>query len=234
VQSVRNRESNVILLDAGNVFGGSGEAGRRQARVTIEAMALMGYDALNLGEGEFLFGRPFLEEQQERADFPFLSANLVDPDTGVCPYPTHVIKEVDHLKVGIIGLVSPGRDRGREMVTHDPLSSLEAILPAVKGESDLVIVLAQMGYAEAVELIRNVAGVHVMIVSGEGESVTEPVEIDGTLLAPCTHWGMAVGELHIVGNTDGQIVDYRWSQGVLDEQVVDDPGIAELTSGYDE
>jgi len=234
VKSVRDRETNVILLDVGNVFGSGGEEGRRRAEVTIEAMELISYNALNLGESEFLFGRPFLEEQRERASFPFLSANLVNPDSGECPYVAYVVEKTGHLRVGIIGLVSPVLYRGHELVAQDPQSSLEAVLPEVKEEAHLVIVLAQMSYAEAIELIRNVEGINVMVIGDVGESATEPVKINGALLVQCTHQGMAVGELQITGNTDGQIVDYQWTSGILDEQIADDSQMVELMRHYGE
>jgi 5'-nucleotidase len=58
VKSVRVRESNLLLLDAGGVFGGHDEGARRRAEVLIEGMSLMGYDALNLGDEEFLLSLP--------------------------------------------------------------------------------------------------------------------------------------------------------------------------------
>ncbi|HET90323.1 MAG TPA: bifunctional metallophosphatase/5'-nucleotidase [Chloroflexi bacterium] len=224
----------MILLDVGDVFGGSGEEGRRKAEVTIAAMELMSYDALNLGEGEFLFGRSFLEEQRERVSFPFLSANLVAPDSGEHPYAAYVVEEAGHLKVGIIGLVSPELYRGHELVAQDPAATLRTLLPEVKEEAHFVVVLAQMGYAEAVELIRIIEGISVMVIGDAGESATEPVEINGALLVQCTHWGMAVGELQVTGNTDGQVIDYQWRSGVLDEQITDDPQMVELMNRYGE
>jgi hypothetical protein len=38
---------------------------------------------------------------------------------------------------------------------------------------------------------------------------------------------MSIGELHIVGNTAGRVVDYQWRKGVLDERVAADPHVAE-------
>lgn len=224
----------MILLDAGNIFGGNGEEGRRKAEMTIKAMELMSYDALNLGDAEFIFGRSFLEEQREEVSFPFLSANLVSSDSGKHPYTTHTIKEAGYLKVGIIGLVSPELYRGHELVVQDLSSSLEAVLPAVKEETHLVVVLAQMSYAEAVELIRNVEGINVMIIGDVRELASASVEINGVLLVGCAHRGMAVGELQIIGNTDGQIVDYQWRMGILDEQIADAPQMVELMRRHGE
>jgi 2',3'-cyclic-nucleotide 2'-phosphodiesterase (5'-nucleotidase family) len=234
VKSVRAREANVILLDVGNVFGGGGEEGRRKAKATIKAMELMGYDALNLGAGEFRFGRPFLEEQRRRVSFPFLSANLVDPDSGERPYAAYAVEEAGHLKVGVIGLVSPKRFQGRELAVQDPLSALQAILPEVERKAHLLIMLAQMSRAEATELLRRVESVDVMVLGGGTGPASAPLEVKDALLVQCVHWGMAAGELQITGNTDGQVVDYRWRSSVLDERVADDPQVVELMQRYGE
>lgn len=218
----------MLLLDAGNTFGGSGAEGRHSAALTVEAMGLMGYDALNLGEGEFLFGRPFLEEQRARASFPFLSANLVEPDSGERPYTPYVIVEAGRLRVGIVGLASPELYRGHALTAQDPHSALQAVLPEVEEAADLVIVLARMSDAEAVGLLNSVEGVNVLAIGGVGELTTPPVAVNGALLVQCPRWGMAVGELQVTGNTEGQIVDYRWSSGVLDERIADDPQVVKL------
>jgi 2',3'-cyclic-nucleotide 2'-phosphodiesterase (5'-nucleotidase family) len=168
------------------------------------------------------------------ASFPFLSANLVNPDSGERPYVAYVVEKAGHLRVGIIGLVPPVLYRGHELVAQDPQSSLEAVLSEVKEEAHLVIILAQMGYAEAVELIHNVEGINVMVIGDVGESATEPVKINGALLVQCIHWGVAVGELQVTGKTDGQIVDYQWSSGILDEQIADDSQIVEFMRRYGE
>ena len=101
-------------------------------------------------------------------------------------------------------------------------------MPEVEGAADLVIVLARMRYAEAVGLLNSVEGVNVVVIGGAEELTTAPVAVNGALLVQCPRWGMAVGELQITGNTEGQIVDYRWSSGVLDEQIADDPQVVKL------
>lgn len=109
VQSVRDHRANVLLLDAGNLLGGDGSdaAIRFKAQTSIAVMNLMGYDALNLGAGELTLGRSFLERQHGAASFPFLSANLADPVPGEQPFAAYAIKKAGHLRVGIVGLVSP-------------------------------------------------------------------------------------------------------------------------------
>ena len=78
------------------------------------AMNAIGYDAAALGNHEFNYGLDLLRAFEEQCDFPLLSANTVDWDTGAPAFPPYIIKTVkvparpEPVKVGILGLVTPG------------------------------------------------------------------------------------------------------------------------------
>ena len=68
-------------------------------------MNAWGTDATAIGNHEFDFGLPRLFEHIERADFPFLSANIVDEDTGEAPdwLDGSTVLRVNDTRVGVIG-----------------------------------------------------------------------------------------------------------------------------------
>lgn len=220
----------MLLLDAGNVFGGDGDdaALQRKAHTSIAAMSLMGYDALNLGVGEFGLGRSVLEMERDGANFPFLSANVLDANSGERPYTPYVVKQAGRLKVGIIGLLSPIFYHRGGLMAQEPATALRAILPDVSTQADFIVVLAQMDFDEAVELARVVQDFQVMIVADGTGQIGEPLWVGDVLLAHCNYWGMSIDELRIVSNTNGQVIEYQWRQGLLDERVPDAPHMVEL------
>lgn len=197
-------------------------------------MQLMDYDALNLGESELRFGRAFLDEQREKAGFPFLSANLVDHRSGKRLYEAYVIKQAGHLKVGIIGLVSPAPHQGSELVAQDPSSTLNNILPKVKEEAHIIVLLTHMNRAEAVELAEELDGINVIVVAHEGKLATRPIEVEDMLIVQGGARGMYVGCLQITADTSGRTIGYRGEIGVLNEQVGDDPQMLELLARHGE
>jgi 2',3'-cyclic-nucleotide 2'-phosphodiesterase (5'-nucleotidase family)/predicted AlkP superfamily phosphohydrolase/phosphomutase len=88
----------------------------------IDVENAWGLDATSFGNHEFDFGIPRIREHEDRADFPFLSANIVDAATGKYPdwnQPSTVLK-IDGVRVGVIGatvrstpeLVSAGNTAG--------------------------------------------------------------------------------------------------------------------------
>lgn len=77
------------------------------------AMNALGYDAAALGNHEFNYGMDVLRAFEEQCDFPLLSANSVDWDTGEPVFPPYLLKRVNvpgskPITVGILGLVTPG------------------------------------------------------------------------------------------------------------------------------
>ncbi|MCE1178521.1 MAG: 5'-nucleotidase C-terminal domain-containing protein [Micrococcales bacterium] len=115
-------EANTLLLDAGDTIQGTPLAyyyaridpitGGSKHPMAL-AMNAIGYDAAALGNHEYNYGLDTLRVFEDQCDFPLLSANSVDWDTRQPIFPDYVVKTVripgqKPLKVGILGLVTPG------------------------------------------------------------------------------------------------------------------------------
>lgn len=126
-----------LLLDAGDTLQGT-PLSYYYARIEpitgpdapihpmAAAMNAIGYDAAALGNHEFNYGLPTLRAFQSQLDHPLLGANVLDSQTGAAAFEEFVIREVpvgehrghprghrhtgqqDYVKVGILGLVTPG------------------------------------------------------------------------------------------------------------------------------
>ena len=95
-----------LLLSGGDNVGASPpNSALLEDRPAIDAMNAWGTDATALGNHEFDFGLPRLFEHIERADFPFLSANIVDEATGAAPdwLDGSTVLRVNGTRVGVIG-----------------------------------------------------------------------------------------------------------------------------------
>ncbi|MDF2092957.1 5'-nucleotidase C-terminal domain-containing protein [Knoellia sp. 3-2P3] len=122
VRAERGAES-CLLLDAGDTIQGTPlsyyyakvdpiTGGSKHPMAT--AMNTMGYDAAALGNHEYNYGLETLRVFEEQCDFPLLSANSLDWNTGAPVFPPYLIRTIKvpgqsrPLKVGILGLVTPG------------------------------------------------------------------------------------------------------------------------------
>ncbi|MGO2082445.1 5'-nucleotidase C-terminal domain-containing protein [Vagococcus sp.] len=73
----------------------------------ITAMNTIGYTSMTLGNHEFNFGLSLIEKIQKEANFPILSANTYKKGTNENFVQAYTIKEVDGVKVAILGLTIP-------------------------------------------------------------------------------------------------------------------------------
>jgi 2',3'-cyclic-nucleotide 2'-phosphodiesterase (5'-nucleotidase family) len=95
-----------LLLAAGDNVGASPPNSALLDDIpAIDVENAWGLDATSFGNHEFDFGVPRILQHQERADFPFLSTNIVEEATGEAPpwMQTSAVFTVNGVKVGVIG-----------------------------------------------------------------------------------------------------------------------------------
>ncbi|WP_248510529.1 metallophosphoesterase, partial [Sporosarcina sp. NCCP-2222] len=114
IKRERDTHENVLLIDNGDLIQGTPlayhaikMAGDRPNPI-IQAANALGYHAAVFGNHEFNYGTDVLKQIVKQADFPWLSANLLDEKTGE-PYfgQPYTIQTVGGVRVGIIGLTTP-------------------------------------------------------------------------------------------------------------------------------
>jgi 2',3'-cyclic-nucleotide 2'-phosphodiesterase (5'-nucleotidase family) len=95
-----------LLLAAGDNVGASPpNSALLDDMPAIDVENAWGLDATSFGNHEFDFGVERILAHQERADFPFLSANIVEEATGRAPdwMKTSTVFRVNGIRVGVIG-----------------------------------------------------------------------------------------------------------------------------------
>ena len=103
----------MLLLDAGDTIQGSALAYYHHRRnpvppePTIKVMSHMGFDAMTVGNHEFNFGLEAIDKSSREAGFPWLSANIINDDDGSPYFSPYIVKELEGIRVGILGLTTP-------------------------------------------------------------------------------------------------------------------------------
>ncbi|WP_089154081.1 bifunctional metallophosphatase/5'-nucleotidase [Micromonospora sp. NBS 11-29] len=158
-----------LVLDAGDTIQGTPLATyyAKQEPITetgathpmANAMNVLKYDAVTLGNHEFNYGLPLLATWIEQLGFPALAANALNAKTGKPAFLPYVIKEVrlgghgaPKLRVGILGLTNPGvaiwdkaNVEGR-LVFADMVATAAKWVPEMRRRgADLVIISAHGG-----------------------------------------------------------------------------------------
>ncbi|MEZ4896434.1 MAG: metallophosphatase [Saprospiraceae bacterium] len=154
IAAIRREESQVLLVDAGDIFQGTPYFNFYGGELEMTLMSDMGYDAGTIGNHDFDAGVEGLAKQMPHANFPLLSANYDFSDTPmeglVKPYQVFVREEV---RIGVFGLgielkgLVPDKLYGATQYL-EPLAEANRMAEhLVRNEKcDLVICLSHLGY----------------------------------------------------------------------------------------
>jgi 2',3'-cyclic-nucleotide 2'-phosphodiesterase/3'-nucleotidase len=266
IKRIRKEQPNVVLIDSGDTIQGSPLASFHNRKnptppdPMMLAMNSLSYDAMAVGNHEYNFGLKNLEKARGEAKFPWLSANTYDIKTQKPHYQPYIVKQFGTVKVGILGLTTPGIPNwdnppnyaGLEF--HEPLLEAKKWVPVLKTKEgvDVVVIAMHMGLGEdlrtgevnpgqvlnenqAVAIAQEVPGVDVIFM-GHTHREVPSLYINGVLLTQANHWGrhLARADLFLQRSTDGWSV-YAKSGRTLptDDRVEPDPEIVAIAQPYD-
>ncbi|MCD6326170.1 hypothetical protein J7M28_01245 [bacterium] len=169
----------LLLVDAGNLFAANCERERVKAHYIIAAFNMMAYDAVALGPTDFVFGLDFLKTLAGKAKFPFICANLVDSTTQEPIFDTVFYPETTAATVCVTGVISmrhedfivdcttdEAGERPVELI--DPLDALAANFPATESTTNVIIVMAQMAFDEAMMAVDRFPEIDLLVISDRG------------------------------------------------------------------
>lgn len=109
IREARKQKKNVLAVDGGDSFQGTGYFEAYKGETDIECLNKAGYDVYTLGNHEFDEGPLSLARQLKKAKFDIIDCNLdMTSQPELNEVVKHsVIKEVGGQKIGFIGVMSP-------------------------------------------------------------------------------------------------------------------------------
>ncbi len=161
----------------------------------------MHYDAVAVGTYDLAAGIAFLQDQAARADFAWLSANLVRKSDLKPLFPASLIRRVGNLSVGVIGLTEyDGSDRFAE--NEDALllpwqKVLPDIVADLTARCDLIILLANNPLKQNRMIAESFPDVHIIIQSSPRSDNVEPLMYNKCLIAQTGKQGKFLGWMQI-------------------------------------
>lgn len=235
IKQLKKKYPDALVLDSGNFFSAglldqntqNTQLDTQRAKINSSAMELMKYDALNLSDDEFNFGKDFLRENIGRLKLDFISSNI-NFDM-VKPY---VIKEIGGTKVGIIGLTNLAAKQkapGVEFIEPSRAVSKYAQELKKKGAS-LIILLSNLGERDDLKIIKSVPGIAVVI-DGHGRSnntVNEPfVKAGNTIILRPSWQGRKLGKA-ILSVKGDKIEKASVEEIRVSDKISEDPGVLSI------
>lgn len=154
LEDIRKKESNVLLLDSGDIFQGTPYFNFFGGELEFKLMSMMQYDASTMGNHDFDNGLEGFKKQLPNAKFDFICSNYDFKNTlldGLTK--DYKIIKRGGLKIGIFGvgielegLVS--KPNYKETIYLDPIEIAQDKATMLKNQEkcDLVICLSHIGY----------------------------------------------------------------------------------------
>ncbi len=99
-----------VLTSSGDMWQGSADSNITRGRLVTDAMNLMGFDAMAIGNHEFDWGTDVIRSNATLANYPFLGTNIIQKSTGQRAdfAQSHTMIERAGVRIGIIGTIGPG------------------------------------------------------------------------------------------------------------------------------
>ena len=208
-----------------------------KVRSFAAAMGRLQYDALGLGDLDLALGPETLKRFAEAHDLPLVCANAHGPD-GRRLFPPYLVVEKGGVRVAFVAVVSPQSDvlgdrdavLRRNLVTlTDPILEVRALLPRMRAESDLVVLLAHAGVHGSPRLADSLA-VDVVFAGHLPAIEPEPRRIGhaiyGSVGAKSDHFG----KLTVTLGDDGSVADFSGESMELSKDGPEDGDIAAMAA----
>lgn len=239
LKRLQKEKSNLVFVDSGDLF--PKDPDELKAEYCLKVIKLLKYDAIMIGDQEFILGSNFIKQHIDKDKLPFIAANMSLCVNNscirlACPF---VIKQVGKYSVGIIGVISDNafdafaflpKDKIENLSIHDPITALENSISMLKKENnpDLIVVLSHMGYKKDKEIAKRVKGIDVIVGRHSHELLRTPVQIEKTILLHPGEKGQYIGVFSI-----NMITKKMYNRMIpLSKDIPDDSQISRIINQY--
>lgn len=229
LKKVREEKNNhVLFLDGGDTFHGTYPVVQTEGEILVSLLNDLGLDAMT-AHWDFAYGPERFYNILEDLNYPMLAINCFDKQSDELIFPPYLIKEINGLKVGIIGIAATIIDK--TMPAHFSKGiyftlgnkELPGFIKKLKEEKhvDLVLVLSHLGFPQEVKLANEVDGIDILLSAHTHNRIYDPVIENGAIIIQSGCHGSFLGQLDLTIENK-KIVDYAHKFVVLDESIKED------------
>lgn len=248
---VAKQGGTVWLVDLGDFTDGTPFSSEYKGEADLAAMNAAGYQFGTIGNHEFNAPPEALPQLLTKAGYPMVLANATVKATGAPLLPPYRIEKVGGVRVALFGLITrstQGYPAARDRVTiADEIQTARALVPKLRAEADVVILLSHCGVDTDEKLAAEVPGIDVIL---GGHSHTRiPVGqfvwhsedlladgVNGTVIAQAHQWGGELGRLDLrlskSASGEWRVVRYRSRLLPITAGMPEDPAVAAVVDKY--
>ncbi len=164
IDSLRNSHPDLILMDSGDFLNSYPLT--EGNHLMIDLMKDFRYDAIGLGEQEYIEGAPFLINAYLNTGIPLISANIRIQSEKLNQFPPYLIQERGKKKVGIISILFPevyDPFFSSNVEVESPISLMENYLNKLRPAVDLLVLLCHGSYDSGKKMAEKFPQIDVVI-----------------------------------------------------------------------
>ena len=214
-----------LVMHGGDLVQGSPVSTIFKGLPVYEVANTLGFDFHTLGNHEFDYGWRKIREFVAKAEFPTLNANVVDGQGNLLVPKPYLIREVNGIRVGVIGILTaeladltkaPLRGPWRALPVTDTVSRY---VDEIENRTDLIVVLSHIFPREEDEILRQNPRVPLIIGGHHHGGQDEVKEFQGRLCVKTRPYGRELGRLDIEFDLKSKrIVSHRWKRIPIDSR----------------
>lgn len=273
IKQARGENPNSLLIDCGDTTQGSplefvyqttrraSAPGQAPPEPMMAAMNALRFDAMAVGNHEYNYGLENLNAAREQAKFPWLSANTIGEPSKGKPFLPYVVKEVDGVKVAIIGLTTGGVPEWEKKENYVGLRWIDQVEAARKAAAelaskhkpDITIIAVHGGLGRdlksgrvppgempndnrVVDLAKGLPEVD-LILYGHSHQTQPGARVGNVLLVQARNWGQSLAVVDLkVAKKDGrwQVIEKGSQLRPVTDAIAADPEILRIAAPYHE
>lgn len=230
------RNPNTLIIDGGDSPYNTDLANISLGKSSVDVMNAQGYDATVLGNHDFDYSFDNLLSLADRAEYAMLSANTYWKD-GTYPeqFEPYIIKEVDGVKVAIVGLTDDGSKatthyaNTQDIDFHDQWEVGQEVVAKADAESDVVILLSHL-HGGNNTVPTKIDGID-MEIGGGNDIFGRPLNIEGTVVVNPGGVGTCVNQTNL-NLKDSKVLGYTFNQIILFSDVPEDAEVKAIIEDY--
>lgn len=230
VKDLKTENERVLFFDGGDLFHGTLPLVANKGEAILPILGKMGLDGFVPGNWDFAYGKEQLRHLAESLPFPALACNVTEEQTKQNFLRPHIIKELDGLRIAIIGLtypyvditMPPGFSEGLDFTIG--VDEVRQSVNELKGKADVIVLLSHMGLPLDVKLVSMVDGIDIVLSGHSHDRITKPIVQNGAHIVQAGSSSSFLGRLD-VDVQNGAVKDVHYQLIEVDELFEEDEEI---------
>lgn len=215
VNQIRENNNPTLLFDGGDTFHGTIPLVESRGEALIPVLNRLSFNAM-VGHWDFAYGPEQLKYLLSKLNYPMLGINVYHEDGSRFLQPS-ITLQIEHLKIGVIGICSNIIDKtmpaqfSEGLKTTNGIDELPPHIEQLRNKNvDLVILLSHNGFPQDVHLLQNVDGIDICLSAHTHNRLYQPVIVNKTILIQCGCHGSFLGHLK-VSTEDKRITGHKYN-----------------------